>query len=173
VKSLSFVFAAALAAGLLIGCGSTYGWRRSSVPADVRSVYVPTFRNESDVMELGVIASRQILREFQREGTFKIKSEEDAVIEVQGVVKNAKTGVNAYDRRSGSRKSSYEFSADVEVSVIDRRSKKVLVDNRKFTASTVFTSGGDLATGKRDASGRLMEDLARQVVDCVLGIKWN
>jgi len=172
MKPLSCVVALALAAALLAGCGSTYGWRRSSVPTDVRTVHVPTFRNESDVPELGVIASRQILREFQREGTFKVRSEEDAVVEIQGVIKKASSGINAYDRRSGSRKSSYSFTAIAEVSVVDKRSKQVLVDNREFTATTVFTSGGDLSTGKRDASGRLMEDLSRQVVDCVLGIKW-
>jgi len=163
---------ASLTAGLLAGCGSTYDWRRASVPTDVRTVCVPTFRNESDVAELGALASRQILREFQREGTFKIRSEDDAVIEVQGVVKSASAGVMAYDRRAGSRKSSYVFNAEVEVSVIDKRSRKVLVDNRVINASATFTSGGDLTTGKRDASGRLMDDLARQVVDCVLGIKW-
>jgi len=161
-----------LTAGLMIGCGSDYAWRRSSVPEDVRRVYVPTFRNESDTTELGIIASRQILREFQREGTFKIGTEDDTVLEVQGVIKSASAGISAYDRRSGSHKSSYTFTAKAEVSVIDKRSQRVLVNNRRFTASTVFTTGGDLATGKRDASGRVMEDLARQVVDCVLGIKW-
>jgi len=174
MRVLSCIVGLCLAAMMLFlaGCGSTYGWRRSSVPTDVRTVYVPTFRNESDVVELGAIASRQILREFQREGTFAICSEEDAVIEVQGVIKSANAGINAYDRRSGSRKSSYTFNATAEVSVIDKRSHRVLVNNRQITATTVFTAGGDLATGKRDASGRVMEDLARQVVDCVLGVKW-
>jgi len=172
VSVFSRLFVLTLTVGLLIGCGSTYCWRRSSVPTDVRTVYVPTFRNESSTPELGIIASRQILREFQREGTFKIKSEDDAVVEIQGTIKSAEAGLAAYDRRSGSRKSSYSFAATAEVSVIDKRSRRVLVNNRAFTASTVFTTGGDLATGKRDASGRLMEDLARQVVDCVLGIKW-
>jgi len=172
VKVLSCLVVLVLTVGLLVGCGSTYGWRRSSVPTDVRTVYVPTFRNESNVPELGAIAARQVLREFQREGTFTIKSEDDAVIEVQGVIKSASAGVNAYDRRAGSRKSSYSFTAEAEVSVIDKRSRRVLVNNRTFSANAFFTAGGDLATAKRDASGRLMEDLARQVVDCVLGIKW-
>jgi len=172
VRLFSCFAIASLSAILLIGCGSTYGWRRLSVPTDVRTVYVPTFRNESDVPELGAIASRQVLREFQREGTFKIRSEDDAVLEIQGVIKSATSSVKAYDRRSGSRKSACDFSAIVEVSVIDKRSRKVLVDNRPFKASAVYTAGSDSATAKRDASGRLMEDLARQVVDCVLGIKW-
>jgi len=174
VRLFPCVIGLSLAAGVLalVGCGSTYGWRRSSVPADVRTVCVPTFRNEADVSELGAIASRQILREFQREGTFKIGTDDDAVVEIQGVIKSAKAGINAYDRRSGARKSSYLFQAVAEVSVIDRRSHRVLVNNKEFTATATFTTGGDGATGKRDASGRLMEDLARQVVDCVLGIKW-
>jgi len=164
-----FLSAAALA---LAGCGTSYSWRREAVPSDVRTVSVPTFVNESDQAELGAIASRQVLREFQREGTFKIRAAGDAVVEVQGVIKSATAGRSAHNRQTGSRKMSYHFQTVAEVSVIDKRSSKVLVNNRKIVAETVFTSGGDFATAKRDAAGRLMDDLARQVVDCVLGIKW-
>jgi len=156
----------------LAGCGTSYAWRRSTVPSDMRTVCVPTFGNESELPELGSIASRQILREFQREGTFKIRASGDAVIEIQGVIKSAIPGRAANNRQTGSRKTAYNFRAEAEVSVIDKRSRKVLVDNKRIVAETVFSSGGDFATAKRDASGRLMDDLARQVVDCVLGIKW-
>lgn len=155
----------------LCGCGTSYSWR-SSVPESARTVSVPTFRNESNVFELGAIASRQILREFQREGTFKIRSAGDAAVEVQGVIKSASSNVSAYDRRSGMRISAYKMTATVEVSVIDKRSQKVLVDNRKYEASADFSAGQDLTTAQRSASGRLMEDLARQVVDDVLNLKW-
>ena len=167
--ALSLVLIGAMS--VLCGCGTDYAWR-SSVPESARTVAVPTFRNESDVAELGAVAARQILREFQREGTFKIRATGDAALEVQGVIKSAASGINAYDRRSGSRRASYGFEATVEVSVVDKRSHKVLVDNRKFVARANMTAGQDLVTARRDASGRLMEDLARQVVDCVLGIKW-
>ena len=156
----------------LTGCGTDYCWR-SSVPKDVRTVSVPTFRNETDVMELGIVASRQILREFQREGTFRICATGDAALEVQGVVKSANSTVDAYDRRGGQRYGTYVFRANVDVSVIDKRTGKVLVDNRRFEATASYTSGLDYTTSQRDASGRLAEDLARQVVDCVLGIKWE
>ena len=52
-------------------------------------------------------------------------------------------------------------------------SGKVLADNLEFKATTQFTSGQDLATAMRDASGRLMDDLSRQVVDSLLGLKWE
>jgi len=153
------------------GCGANYSWR-SSVPKEMRTVAVPTFRNESIVMELGSVASRQLLREFQREGTFKIRSADDAALEIQGVIKSATPLLDAYDRRSGSRIMSYEFSAKVEITVVDRRRGKVLVDNRVYVPRTLFTAGQDRTTAMRDASGRLMDDLARQVVDDVLNLKW-
>ena len=169
MKRLASLAVACLALG---GCGTSYSWR-SSVPENLRTVSVPTFRNESDVMELGAVATRQVLREFQREGTFKIRSTDEAAIEIQGVIKSASANVNAYDRRSGMRVSAYKAGAEAEVSVIDRRSGKVLVNNRKYQAYADFTAGQDLTTAQRDASGRLMEDLARQVVDDVLNLKWR
>lgn len=153
------------------GCGANYGWR-PSVPVEMRSVTVPTLRNETDVVELGAVAARQILREVQREGTFGIRPSEEAALEIQGVVKSAAIGATAYDRRSGMRAVSGEYAARVEISVIDRRAHKVLVDNRVYTARTMVTAEQDWLTAQRDASGRLMDDLARQVVDDLLNFKW-
>lgn len=156
---------------VLCGCGANYAWR-ASVPQEMRSVTVPTFRNESAVEELGAIASRQLLRELQREGTFRIASAGDAALEIQGVVKSVSSGVNAYSRRANMRIAAYDLTATVEVSVIDRRAHRVLIDNRIYTARTGFTAGQDRTTAMRDASGRLMDDLSRQVVDDLLNAKW-
>lgn len=152
---------------LVAGCATDYGWR-SSVPAEMRTVSVPTFRNESNVAELGSIATRQVLREIQREGTFRVRDADEAALEVQGVVKRATSGMQGYDRRTNMQMASRKLTVKAEVSVVDKRARKVLVDNRVYTAETFFTSGQDLTTAERDASGRVAEDLARQVVDDLL-----
>ena len=83
---------AALAlATALAGCGTSYAWR-PTVPERMRTVCVPTFANETDVSEMGAVAARQVLREIQREGTFRVATADDAAIEVQGVVKFAGSG---------------------------------------------------------------------------------
>ena len=169
IRLLPLAAAVALAV-VFAGCKSGYSWR-PQVSEQMRTVSVPTFRNETEVQELGSVMTRQTLREFQREGTFAIRRAGDAALEVQGVVKSAGSASGGYDRRSGLRLSSYDFTAVVEVSVIDKRNGRVLVDNRKYRASTTFTAGQDLATARRDASGRLADDLARQVVDDVLNLK--
>ena len=166
--TLNFVL---IALCVVCGCATDYSWR-SSVPADARTVTVPTFRNESNVSEVGVIASRQLSREFQREGTFKVRTSGEAAIEVQGVIKSVSPALAAYNRRAGGRVASYNLGATAEISVIDKRTRKVLVDNRKYVANAMFTAGQDRTTAIRDASGRLMDDLARQVVDDILNLKW-
>ena len=168
----SLTFAIAVSAAILAGCGTSYCWR-PQVPAEKRTVTVPTFANETDVTELGAIASRQILREIQREGTFRIATEDDAALEVQGVVKGVAVDGLAYDRRAGGRYTSFTLGAEAEVSVVDKARRVVLINSRHYRASTFVTAAQDIITAKRDASGRLMDDLARQVVDDLLNMKFS
>jgi len=163
-----FCFLAAGAA--LCGCGTDYAWR-SSVPEDMRTVSVPTFRNESNMQEAGAVAARQLLREFQREGTFSVCGADDAALQVQGTIVSAGGTMAAFDRRHGLRLGGYELRVVAKVSVVDKRRGKVLVDNRTYGAAASFAASGDISTAERDASGRAMEDLARQIVDDVLALK--
>ena len=129
---MSKILPAVLAAFALAGCAS-YRWT-SSVPADMRTVSVPTFRNESDIVEFGAVTTRQVLREFQREGTFAIRMSGDAAIEVQGVVKSVGGGMTGYDRRRGLRLGGQSISATAVVSLLTDtvRVVSVLSSERKL-----------------------------------------
>ncbi len=164
------ILSALVLVAALAGCQS-YSWR-SSVPEGMRTVAVPVFRNGSDVTGLGTAVTTQVRREFQREGTFRLATLEDCAIEVRGEVKNAGSTTVAYERRTGARTREHRFTATAIVSVVDRKAGKTLIDRRKYTAATTFLANDDVLTGERDASGRLAEDLARQVVDDVLMLKW-
>ena len=153
------------------GCASEYSWR-CKVPDNMRSVSVPVFRNESEVTEFGAVAARQLLREFQREGTFKIASPGNGALEIQGIVKRTAAGTAGYNRGTGMRFSDFDLTAEVEISVVDKIKGKVLIDNKPYRAAATFIENGDYITSRRDASGRLAEDLARQIVDDVLALKW-
>ena len=157
-------------AALVAGCAS-YRWT-SSVPTEMRTVSVPTFRNDSNVTELGSVVTRQILREFQREGTFKIVRGEDAALEIQGSVVSATSAVAGTDRTSGQRHSLQDFALKAVVSVVDHRNGRVLVNNRTYEVSVPFGADGDLMTGRRNASGRVAEELATRIVDDVLSQNW-
>ena len=57
--------------------------------------------------------------------------------------------------------------------MIDKVNGRVLIDNREYTAAVTYSTGGDNLTSKRDASARLADDLARQVVDDLQNIEWK
>ncbi len=156
---------------MLAGCAA-YSWK-STVPQNLRKIAVPTFRNESNVTELGAITSRQILREVQREGTFKVASVADADLEVQGTICSNNARISAYDLHTNARLKEFDFSIVAEVSVIDKTQGKVLFENRKYKARTSFLAGQDKMTGMRDASGRVAEDLAQQIVEDLLTYQWE
>lgn len=159
------------AALLSAGCAS-YSWK-SSVPAEMRTVAVPVFENRTNFSEMGPVATQYILREFQREGTFRIKRAGAAAIEVQGAItKVTRNGVD-YDRGYGMRASEYRLFVEAEVSLIDKTAGKVLLNNRHYTAETTFLTQGDLLTGQRNASFRIAQALARQIVDDVLAYPYD
>ena len=158
----AFIVAAMMAAGLG-GCAS-YTWT-SQVPEEYRTIAVPTFENRSNAAELGPISTQYTRRELQREGTFKLKRTGDAAIELQGVIVSAKRHALTYDRSLGTRANSYRYLVTAEISVIDKKTGKVLLDNRKYVAETSFLTQNDLLTGQRNAAARIGQDLGRQIVD--------
>ena len=150
----------------LTGCAA-YRWT-SDVPEAARFVAVPVFRNEGDVTGLGGEMARQVLREFQREGTMRIASVDDCALEVQGTVKRTHVRTVAHDRVTGLRNRGYRASATVEVTLVDHRAGKVIFSKRPYRVDTTLVGNDDELTGARDASGRLAEELARRVVGDVL-----
>ena len=153
------------------GCGTSYSWR-SAVPEEVRTVSVPTFRNESNVSELGAVATRQLLREFQREGTFKLAGA-DAAVEVQGTV------VAVESRGDGNRRLYYSrlTAADVvlvaKVSVVDHARNRVLIDNRVYRAEVPYADGVEMTAGRDLAIERAADELAREIVDDLTLFNWE
>ncbi len=156
---------------IVAGCAS-YSWT-SSVPEELRTVAVPVFENQTMNAELGPMISQYTLREFQREGTFKIRRTGDSVIEIQGVITKAVRSGVAYDRDYGMRAREYRYIVTANVSIVNKKTGEVLQENRPYTAETTFLTQGDLLTGERNAAARIAQDMARQIVDDVLSYPYN
>ena len=163
MKTFTGMLSVAMLSFGLGGCAS-YTWT-SAVPEEYRTIAVPVFENRTNAAELGPIATQHVRRELQREGTFKLKRTGQAAIELQGAIIAAKRSALTSDRSLGTRASSYRYIVTAEISVIDKKTGKVLLDNRKYVAETSFLTQNDLLTGQRNAAARIGQELARQVVD--------
>ena len=156
----------ALAILALAGCAG-YRWA-PEVPDSMRTVAVPVFENRTDFSEFGPTATRHVLREFQNEGTFSVRRVPDAALELQGVVASVKQHGLDFDRGYDRRASEYRLSVTVELTLVDKKSGKVLFENRKVTGETTYLSQRDVLSGRRDAADRVARDIARQAVGAVL-----
>ena len=152
----------------IAGCaGYTWG---TSVPEEYRTVAVPVFENLTEVAELGHIVTQHTLREFQREGTFKVATPENAAIEVQGVIRRMNREGVSYDRGRGMRATEYHYEVQADVTYVDKRNGKVLLERRGIQAETTFLTQNDLLTGQKNAAPRIAQDIARQVVNDALAL---
>ena len=164
-------FATAAALVLAAGCAA-YSWK-PRVEESMRSVFVAEFANDSSVTGLGAATARELLRELQREGTMRVSTPEDAAVEVQGSVSCSAPSVVAYERSTGARARERLIEACATVSIIDKAAGSVLVDSRKYRARATFLAADDVLTAARDASGRIAEDLARQIADDLASGEWQ
>jgi hypothetical protein len=161
----------AIAVLAVSGC-SSYRWT-SSVPEELRTVAVPVFENRTHSAELGQTVTQYTLREFQREGTFTIRRSGDSTLEVQGSIIKASRHPTAFNRGYGSRVSEYRYVVTAVVSLINKDTGKVLMNNRRYVAETTFLTRGDLLTSQRDAATRIAQDFARQIVDDVTSFDYE
>lgn len=163
-----FLVAALGALALVAGCaGYTWG---TSVPEEYRTVSVPVFENLTEVSELGTFVTQYALREFQREGTFKVAHSGDAAVEVQGVLRKMDREGVSYDRARGMRTAEFRYMIVADVTYVDKRKGKVLLERKGLTAETTFLTQDDLLTGQRNAAQRIASDLGRQIVNEALSL---
>jgi hypothetical protein len=140
----------------------------SAVPEELRTVAVPVFENASGFPELDAVVTQYVLREFQREGTFKLAPLENASLKLLGkLVKSDLQALN-YDRNFGSRTSEYRYALTAEITLVETSTGRLLLDGVPVKAGTTFLTHGDMLTGMQDASPRIAKDLSRAIVDAVL-----
>ncbi len=157
----------ALAALLLTnGCASyKFG---SSVPEELRTIAVPVFENASGYPEIDAVVTQYVLREFQREGTFKLSPLDSASLKVLGKLVKTELHPLSYDRNYGSRASEYRYALEAEITLVERGTGKLLIDAMPVRANTTFLTHGDMLTGMQDAYPRIAKELSRAIVDAVL-----
>jgi len=151
---------------LLTGCAS---YRiTSDVPEELRTIAVPIFENETGFPEVGAITTQHTLREFQREGTMKIKSLESASLKLLGTVRAGEMTPVRFDRSYGSRASEYRYTLVAEITLVERSTGRLLLDAIQVSGTTTFLTYDDLLTGMQNSYARIANELSRAIVDTVL-----
>mgnify|MGYP001281244053 CR=1 FL=1 len=157
------------------GCGYALAGRGSFLPADIRTIGVPTFTNRSNVFNLETQLTQKVRSEFIGRGKFQILPDAtnvDAVL--TGEIVSARPDVSSLGATQLAARYSVTVSARVELR--DLRDNKVLWENPNLTFREEYDAQS--GTGALDpnaffgqdanALDRLSADFARAIVSAIL-----
>ncbi len=159
-----FVLTSLAACLVASGCGYRLG---SSLPAGIKSVHVPAFRNTSGEPQVDTLATSAALQEFQRDGTLEVADASFADTRLDVTITKFTLEAVRFDRDR--RKTTKEYRLRIEAEFVFKKvSTGEVLQKRKVFGETQFEPSGDLASAKRSAIPAGCQDLAHQIVKTVV-----
>lgn len=170
---IRFLAALASAACLLSGCATSYQWG-TSLPEDVRAVYVPTVLNESNQPDAARFLTRELQKEIRRNGVLRMVPEDEATTRLDVVISDYEQEAASYSSASGRDPNRYRMilTARVSFTRINRGNAPAqapLWQSSAVRADKVFSGGSRTVTFKQQCLPEVAEELARHIVDGCTG----
>lgn len=157
-----------------VGCGYHVGGQATRVPASVKVIAVPAFKNQTTVMRLENRLTRAVMQELIERTNYRVVGETagaDAVLE--GTVLQATTAPVIFDPTTG-RASAVQVEVVLAVELRELQSGNVLYTNPNYVFREQYEVTGDLDNldsffeEREPAFERLARDFAATLVGAVL-----
>jgi outer membrane lipopolysaccharide assembly protein LptE/RlpB len=161
-------FGAVLALALGPGCA---GYRLgSTLPPDIKSIHIPTFKNNTTEPLIEVETTNKTIAEFQRDGTLRIANldEADAVLKVT-IYKITLTPLR-YSQTDRATPNEYRMTLTAAYTFTRKSTNKVIGQSTAITGETTLPYAGNYQAAIRTAIPRAAEDLGRNLVEKVVEI---
>ena len=142
------------------GCGYHVAGKGTQIPAEVKTIAVPAFRNETSRYKVEQVLTQAVVRELLARTRFRIQPEpagSDAVL-TGTVIQFWTTPVLV--ESSGGRTTSVSVAVRMRVKLTDRHTGKLLFENPDYHFSETYEISGDAATYFEE-SGPAVERLGR------------
>ncbi len=163
--------ALALAVSLVgTGCGYHTAGHANLLPADLHTLAVPAFVNQTQTYKIEQMLTAAVVREFSTRTTYRVVSSPDSAdATLHGVVLSTYTSPLTYDSKTG-RASSILVVVSMNVQLTDKEGK-VLYQNPSYTFREQYQVSQELSSFFEEDSPafqRLSREFARTLVSNVL-----
>jgi len=152
-----------LVAFLLSGCGYKLGEIRPTPMRSVRTLAVPTFKNNTYEPRIEVLVADTVIKQLQQDGTYTIVSDDTADAILYGTVTKIERRSLRSVQNNVLATSEFGLTLTVSYEVIDRVTGALLMKSI-VQGDTSFFSSNDLQTTERQAiplaAQRLAVDLS-------------
>ncbi len=155
-----------LPAALLLSLTACAGYRLGSMlPADIKTVQIPTFENKTGEPLLEVDATRAVIEAVQRDGSLGVASTESSDALLKVVLKSYKLEPVSYSTISRKTTREYRILITASVLMTRRADGSVIVENPAVQGTATFEMLGDLTTSKQRGLPLATDDLAHNIVE--------
>ena len=136
----------------------------TTLPPDIRSVYVPAFENRTREPQLEAEATQATIREIQRDGTLRLASADDADAILTVVLTAVSEESLRFSRDATDSAEEYRLRIEGEMSLVKRATGERIIDSRNVQGRAVFEFIGDMTSSRQAAIPEASQDLARAIV---------
>ena len=158
--------AAALLLLLTAGCAN---YRLGSMlPDDLKTVYIPTCKNETAEPLIEQDVTRAILAQIQMDGSLRVASADDADTVLEITLTKFWLDPVAYEAGKSSTANQYRMSIKASFVLRRRADNSVVVDSPSVTGWYDFDFAGDMTSSKNIALRPAAEDLGRRIVSQIV-----
>ena len=164
----------AMLGALLLACASC-GYHTAGkavrLPQNVRSIYVPTFNNNTHSFRVEQVLTAAVVQELRSRTNFEVvlSSKEAADATLNGTVTNVFTYPLTYDSQTG-RASSSMLQVGMKVSLVDGKGK-VLWENPNYSFRSQYELSQDASSffeEEAPAVQRIAHDFAQDMVNNIV-----
>lgn len=160
---MKHTLAATLAAILFLsGCGYKLGEIRPTPMRSVRSLSVPTFKNNTYESRIEVMFADTLVKRLQQDGSYNIVNSDQADAILSCTITNIDRSAQRSVQNNVLATSEFGLIVKVLYTVIDQNTGATLMSGTVL-GTTSFFSGNDLQTIERQALANAAADLANNI----------
>jgi len=154
-----------------VGCGYHTAGHAVTLPANVKTISIPAFKNETNTYRIEQMLTASVVREFTTRTHYQVlnSSSEAADATLRGTVLSTSASPLTYNSATG-QAASVLIVVSMKVSLADRQGK-VLYQNPSYLFREQYEVSQDLASFFEEDSPafrRLSQDFARTLVSNIL-----
>ena len=155
---------------LLLGSGCGTYYLGTTLPSDLRTVYVYTFKNSATEPGIESDITNAVIRGFRIDGNLQPTSESEADTILEGEITAWERKVMGYQDKQETAADEYRLYITVAITFKNVRTSEKLIAQEKVQGYTDFLIEGTLPESEEAARPDAYKDLARRVVDKVVSI---
>jgi hypothetical protein len=153
---------------LAILAGGCLGYRLgTTLPPDIKSIYVPVFVNKASYPQLETETTSAAIQALQLDGTLKVTTRDKADTLLDVTLTGYSLTAISYDPTRPTSANEYRMTLKATLTLTRRTTKKVIAGPVEVSGETTFILSGDMAAAQRTALPSAAKDLATRIVEQV------